>query len=332
MIMPPLHRLSSLVFVVTIAALGCLAQTPAPAAQSSPLSLEMRRRIEVQIRERASLPPEATVHVRERMLPSDLPGFNTIAVTIIAAGQTSKPINFLLSADGKTLAQFTKFDLTGDPKEMINTAGWPSRGGPANAPVQIVSFDDLECPFCARMHAQLYAGIESRYSDEVRLVYMPMPSDEHPWAMRAAVDVSCMLPESASGYWNLVDYFHEHAGEMGMPVSEVPTPGAPQTRSMKLALDQVDKQTREQAESQKLDMTKVNACIAKQDTAAIVASEKIGVKLNVERTPVLFINGAKVEGAVSMNFIYGVIDDALLAQGITPPRPYISPAPATSKP
>jgi hypothetical protein len=40
----------------------------------------------------------------------------------------------LLSTDGKTLAQFSKYDISKDPKLLVS-GGRPARGGPANAPV-----------------------------------------------------------------------------------------------------------------------------------------------------------------------------------------------------
>ena len=120
-----------------------------------------------------------------------------------AGGKTSRPAIFLLSDDGKTLAQFSKFDISKDPKEMVRAAGRPGRGGPVNAPVVIVGFDDLECPYCARMHEQLFPALTQRYKDQVRIVYKDFPLDQHPWAMRAAMDANCVARRArrATGTW-----------------------------------------------------------------------------------------------------------------------------------
>ena len=72
---------------------------------------------------------------------------------------SSHPLPFLLSTDGKTLAQFNKFDLSADPRSLVSDAGRPPRGGPPNAPVLIVGFDDLECPVCAEMNAMLFPAV-----------------------------------------------------------------------------------------------------------------------------------------------------------------------------
>ncbi|HEY4011407.1 MAG TPA: thioredoxin domain-containing protein, partial [Acidobacteriaceae bacterium] len=194
--------LSSLALALTLATAGCHAQAPAAAA-GTPLTPAEQHRVEVLLRQKANLPPAAVVHLGPRA-PSDVPGFDSISVSFSAEGKTSKPATFLLSKDGKTLAQFSKFDLSADPRTLISPDGRPSRGGPATAPVVIVGFDDLECPYCARLHESIFPAITQRYGDKVRIVYKDFPLEQHPWAMRAAIDVNCLGVQSPKGYWNLV--------------------------------------------------------------------------------------------------------------------------------
>jgi protein-disulfide isomerase len=144
-------RLFSLVLTLSVAALGCHAQTPAPDTGEK-LSPELARRVEVMIRSRSDVPPQYVISFGDRK-KSEVPGFDQVAVTFSTEGNASKPIVFLISNDGKTLAQFNKFDISADPKDKVSGAGRPARGGPENAPVLIVGFDDLECPFCAKVHA-----------------------------------------------------------------------------------------------------------------------------------------------------------------------------------
>ena len=94
------------------------------------------------------------------------------------------------------------------------------------------------------------------------------------------------------------------------------------------AYTQLDKLTREQGTQQKVDAAKLDACIAKQDAAAIEVSKQLGTKLNVESTPTYFINGEKYEGALPLDYVFGQIDDALRAQGVTPPSALRSPRPS----
>jgi protein-disulfide isomerase len=329
----PILRRSALLFAALILAsagsFGCHAQLPTGKPEvGQPLPAELARRIEVMVRQKAELPPGSTVQVGPAEA-SELSEYDTVKVTITSDGKTSRPIPFLLSKDGKTMGQFTKFDISADPRNLVSDAGRPARGGPETAPVIIVGFDDLECPFCARIHSTLFPALTERYGDKVRIVYKDFPLDSiHPWAMHAAVDVNCLGAQSPEGYWSLVDTIHAHASKIGEGTAEEKDKAPTLVR----ATAELDKLTREQAVKSKADLPKLDACIAKQDTTAIEASKKIGDALNLQSTPVLFINGAKIDGALPPAFIFGVVDEALRAEGVPPPPPYVVPAPPSPAP
>jgi len=331
---PNLRSTAPLLAAVLIAGcsavLGCHAQTPAPTAAGTPLSPSVARRVEVLLRTKASLPPGSTISVGPAM-PSELNGYKTIAVTVSSDGKSSHPITFLLSDDGKTLAQFNKYDIAADPRTLIASDGRPARGGPATAPVIIVGFDDLECPYCARLHSTIFPAITQRYGDKVRIVYKDFPLDQHPWAMHAAVDVNCLADQSAPGYWKLVDTIHAHSGEIGKDLNAPADPtGKEADKTLPRATAQLDTLTKTEGADEKVDMAKLEACIAKQDTKAVDAEKQLAISLNLESTPTLFINGDKIDGALPIDFIFGVIDDALRAENVTPPPPYAAPKPAES--
>jgi protein-disulfide isomerase len=275
----------------------------------------LARRVEVLIRSRSNVPPEYDIQIGPRS-KSDVAGFDEISVNFTADGKTSKPVPFLLSTDGKTLAQFSKYDISKDPKQLVSGAGRPARGGPVDAPVLIVGFDDLECPFCAKMHAEIFPALTERYKNQIHIVYRDFPLDQHPWAMRAAVDTNCVGAQSPTGYWNLVDYIHAHAGELGG-----------EEKSLAKANDTLDTLARDEGKRQNVNVDSLNACITKQDQTAINASVKDGEALGVEATPALFINGEKVEGAQPISNLFRMIDNALIASGQTPPPPPPAPIP-----
>lgn len=275
--------------------------------------------MEVLLRQKANLPPMSTIHISTPKA-AEVPGFSSVDVTFESDGKSSRPITFLVSNDGATLAQFTKYTLPTNPREMLSSAGRPARGGDEKAPVIIVGFDDLECPYCARLHNALFPLLTQRYGDKVRFVYKDFPLEQHPWAMHAALDVNCVAQQSPAGYWNMVDAIHAHASDFGADPKD---PKAEKT--LPRATEQLDNLAHEQARAQKVDDAKLSACIAKNDTSEIVASQKLGTSLNIDATPSLFINGDKVDGAVPVEFIFQVIDDALRAEGVTPPPPYVAP-------
>ncbi len=330
-------RLASISLLASVLVpFGCRAQQPAAgqpiqgataaAAQSSgtPLSPELARRVEVTLRQKANLPPESLVNVGGRTA-SEFPGYDTVLVTVNSQGRTSRPITLLLSRDGKTLAQLSKFDISADPKTLVSGSGRPARGGSEAAPVQIVNFDDLECPFCARLHESIFPALTQRYGDKVRIVYKDFPIDQHPWALRAAVDTNCLAAQSGPGYWAAVDYIHAHGSDIG---GDPKDPKADKT--LPRANDQLDALMRAQGTSRKVDLPQLNACLAKQDATAVNASRQFGEALGIDSTPTFFINGDKFNGAVSLEFLFAQIDEALRVAGVTPPPPYVAPKPAAS--
>jgi len=319
----PLRLLS---FLIAFAPLGCHAQskTLGPVETGKKLSVQEARRVEVMIRSRSQMPPDYTVNVGTPAA-SDISGFTKLPVTYTSPEGVTRNIEFLLSSDGKTLAQMNRFDLSKDPKDKVSGEGRPSRGGPESAPVLIVNYDDLECPFCAKMHAALFPALMERYKDQVRIVYRDFPLTQHPWAMHAAVNANCLATQSSPAYWNFVDYVHAHAAEMGGPANSLDK--AKQTLD-KLALDEGAKS--------KLDQPKLTACLLKQDSTQVNASVLQGESdpLEVGSTPTMFINGEKIEGVLPLPTLYAVIDRALVAAGQTPPPPppkaEPAPAPAAS--
>lgn len=324
--------LRCLALIAMVAALGCHAQTSAPAGGAQAiqagvkLTPEMARRVEVMIRSKSQVSPKYAILIGE---PSqgEVPGYDQIMVTFTANGSTSKPLPFLISTDGKTLAQFNKFDLSQDPKDKVPAVGRPARGGAENAPVLIVGFDDLECPYCAQMNAEIFPALLDRYKDQIRVVYRDFPLYEiHPWSMHAAVDANCLGATSAAGYWNFIDYVHAHADEMA---------GAEKTAAKADAT--LDKLALDEGARQKVSPAELAACVQKQDDSKVKAAvlEAEAEPLRVDSTPVLFINGEKVEGVVPIETIDRIIDEALIAAGRTPPPPPppapppVNPLPAT---
>lgn len=299
---------------------GCRAQRPAVAG----LSPETARRIELMIRTRASIPFSYQVQVADKHPDANLPSFDDVTVNVGEYGKPGKALNLLLSKDGKSLAQMTTFDLTKDPKDLVSDAGRPPRGGTEKAPVKIVVFDDLECPFCARMHAQLFPALLNRYGDKVRVVYKDFPLSQHPWAIHAAIDADCLGDQSAPAYWSYVDHMHAHAAEVG---------GA--EHSLTAAKIELDKVATDTGKANKVDDAKLQACIAKQDESPVTAGLHEGETLNVSGVPALYINGQSINGAAPIEFVYRAVDDALTVQGITPPPavplPDLNAPPAATK-
>ncbi len=294
------HLLAGLL-AVSLAA-GCKAQ---PALPNSP-DLAVNRRIEVTVRSQFNIPQDYTVSIGARK-PSQFTGYDTLPVTL-SRGSNTKVVEFLISTDGKTLARLETFSLTKDPAFDIDVAGRPIRGNPA-AKVTVINFDDLECPYCARMHQSLFPSTMEHYKDKIRFIYKDDPLTElHPWAMHAAVDANCLAAQSGDVYWTYVDYLHSHGQEVTGEDRNVTKSNA--------ALDRI---ARQEATLAKLDEPKLDACLAKQDETQVRASAKEAEALGVDGTPALFVEGERVSGAIPEDQLWKVIDRALRADGEEPP-------------
>jgi thiol-disulfide isomerase/thioredoxin len=179
---------SSFIFLALVC-LGCSAQSAPP---------EPGQLIEREVRSYYSLPPTVKVTVGP-LRPSEFPNYD--ALTINIEGDSKKQdYDFLLSRDHKTLMRVTKLDLSKDPylenMKKIDLNGRPVRGN-KDAKVVVVNFDDLECPFCSRMHQTLFPEVLKEYGDRVAFVYKDFPLAEiHPWAIHAAVDANCLAAQN----------------------------------------------------------------------------------------------------------------------------------------
>jgi protein-disulfide isomerase len=292
---------------------GCKAQSTPPSGPDPVID----RRIEVLVRSQYEMPEDVTITIGART-PSQFTGYETLPVTITHASK-SQVVNFLISTDNTKLVHLETFDLTKDPADAIPIAGRPIRGNPA-AKVTVINFDDLECPYCARMHQELFPATLEHYKDLVRFVYKDDPlTDLHPWAMHAAVDANCLAAQSGGVYWTYVDYLHAHGDEI-----------TGNNRDLTKSFAALDRIARQEATLGKLDETALNACIAKQDETQIRVSAKLAEDLAIDGTPAVYVNGEKVNGgAVPEDELWMAIDRALRAAGEQPP-PAPAPAPAAS--
>jgi protein-disulfide isomerase len=308
-----IKNLLAFVCAFSMAAGTCAAQqasTPQSGSTAGQaLSASLSRKIEIMIRSELGVPPQYNIAIGPRE-KSDVAGYDKIGVTfsLPAEPSRSQTLDFLLSSDGNTLARLSKWDIASDPMTAVPIAGRPVRGN-SSAKVTIVNFDDLECPYCARLHTEFFPDAMNRYKGMVKFIYIDYPlTSIHPWAMHAAVNANCLADQSGTAYWNYVDYLHTNGAEVSGSGND---PAKAATRLDQLA-------TQEGARDH-LDAAKLQACVAKQDESQIRAEMKAGDKLGVDATPTFFVNGERWSGMLDEPQLWIMIDRALREQGITPP-------------
>lgn len=93
--------------------------------------------------------------------------------------------------------------------------------GDKDAKVTIVTFTDLECPFCKRFH-DTTNQLMQKYGDKVRLVYRHFPLDQlHSQARTEAIATECAGEQGK--FWEFTDIiFKETTSNDGLNLSKLP--------------------------------------------------------------------------------------------------------------
>src|SRR5690349_32365 len=153
--------------ILILICLGCSAQSVSP---------DLSKRIERQVRATYSLPVDVQVTVGPAK-PSEFPNYDALNITL-STSERKQEVPFLVSKDGRTLIRMTKMDLSQDPyaelMKKIDTSGRPTRGK-KDAKVVAVNYDDFQCPYCSRMHQELFPTIFKEYGDRVLFIYKDYP-------------------------------------------------------------------------------------------------------------------------------------------------------------
>ena len=153
------------------------------------------------------------------------------------------------------------------PVFSISTTDQPSLGN-ANAPVTIVAFTDYQCPSCAAMHPTL-ERLVTEYGGKVRLVTRDFPLSQHTEALKAAEAAEAAREQGK--YW---EYIHILLRNQSA-----------------LTVDKLKGYAAELA----LDRTRFDAALDSGKFAESVQRDlEDGMKLGINGTPTIFINGRRV--------------------------------------
>ena len=145
--------------------------------------------------------------------------------------------------------------------------------GPRDAPVTIVVFGDMQCPYTRRARVALERLLD-QYDAELRVAFRHLPLSQHKGADRAAeVAVTAMALFGPATFWKVFETLTEH-----------------QTR-------QNDEQLLTWAEDAGADRAKMKAALDAGTYARVVAQDRnLAGRLMVRETPTFFINGRRLNG------------------------------------
>lgn len=167
------------------------------------------------------------------------------------------------------------------------TAGTSPIKGNMSAPVLMVEFSDLECPFSKRFYQGAFPQIDNEYiaTGKVKFAYRDFPLPFHPFAKDAAIALRCSGKQNK--YWQMFDKLSRN--------------------------ERIDPPAIEgYAKDVGLNVSSFNSCL--KDDAVRLAVENDSseaLKLGVQGTPAFFINGRFIPGALPFEMFKEIIEEEL---------------------
>lgn len=213
--------------------------------------------------------------------PAPVTGLLETTVKISYQGQRQES-TFLVSADGQYLIQGPAINMTADPfaetRKKIDLKGFPALGSPL-APVTIVEYGDLQCPFCKAIAGVLKDQLVPHFGGDVRLVFKDFPLTQiHPWAMQASLLGRCLVKRYGDeSFWAYHDWVFANQQELNA--------------------NNFKEKGFEFARTRSIDTAQLGTCMEQPDVKAEVnRSLEEAQSLGVTGTPTIFINGRRVVG------------------------------------
>ncbi len=218
--------------------------------------------------------------------PAKAPSLAKVDV-LMSGPQGQQGLEFYVTPDEKhalvgELIPFGPHPFAAARRELQEKATGPSKG-PANSPVTIVEFSDLQCPHCKSAEPT----IEKLLAEEpnAHFIWENFPLPSHNWAFKAASYADCVGRENKEAFWKFVKGVFD-------------------------AQEQITEQNADEKLTSIATAAGANgataaACAAKPETADRVKQEvELGKAVDVNGTPTLFINGRKIGNVTGAPFDY----------------------------
>ncbi len=270
-----------------------LAALPALLAQApnSPITHEKIIRF---VRERFTIPDSVKITITD-LRESAYPDYLETTVTVDDGKEKhSQPL--FISRNMRYLVAGSMFNLGGDSRQdIVRLISLPDQAtqGPADAPVTLVEYSDLQCPVCAHFQEELETEVVPKYGDKLRVVFKEFPLvSMHDWALTGAIAAQCTYQIDPSKYVAFRSAVFKNQESMS----------AEHARDMLLHFG---------AEAG-VDNMKLAACIDSQGSLSRVeANIHEGEALGVGQTPTSYVNGRYLVGAPPSTDIFKLIDEAM---------------------
>lgn len=169
------------------------------------------------------------------------------------------------------------------PEQILGDV--PPTLGRDDAPIEVVSFSDYQCPYCRQMSDTL-AQLYERYPDDIKIVYRHFPRQGD--AQKLAEAALCAGDQGR--FIDFHDALFDRPGITSAQVTDV------------AASLQLDQPAFEQCYHSLRFTTQVNEDI------------KEGQRLNIRGTPTNFVNGIRVPGAAKLPAMIAKVESLLSEQ------------------
>ena len=223
--------------------------------------------------------------------PSEIEGLSEINV-VLSGAQGQQQLKLYVTSDGKhavngEIMPFGAHPFAANQKELERGLNGPSRG-PADAPVTVVDFSDLQCPHCKDAHPIIEKLIAE--DKNVRVVFQSFPLPMHDWAAKAAAYADCVNRSSTDAFWKFIQSVYNAQTDITAANADEKLTSLADTAGVKGA--------------------DIAACAAKPETTSRVEkSVALGKAVDVNSTPTLFVNGRKLP-AVPYEVLQKLVDFA----------------------
>jgi len=157
--------------------------------------------------------------------------------------------------------------------------------GKKDAKVTLVEFSDFECPYCAVARPMLEKFAQENAS-KLRFCFAPFPLPNHPNAMPAAQ--AALFARDRGKFWELHDLLFENQARLSPEV----------IRALAAKLDLPAAELSKAIESGKY-------------TGELSASKDAGRAAGVDATPMLFVNGRKLNLGLTSDVLRQTLEDEL---------------------
>lgn len=208
--------------------------------------------------------------------PSEAEGLAEVDL-VMTTSQGQQGNKLYVSADGKhavvgDIIPFGARPFDATHAELQKGINGTSRG-PAEAPVTIVEFSDLQCPHCKEAEPVMDKLMQEEKN--VRLVYQNFPLPSHDWADKAAAFADCVGRSNNDAFWKFISGVFESQTDINSA--------------------NADEKLTALADKAGVKGADIAACATKPDTTSrIEHSVALGKSVEVNSTPTVFINGRKI--------------------------------------